>query len=529
MHCPDCGTQNPDTSRFCSSCGAALAQKVQPDPSPSQAPPILPPEPPPVPSSPEPEEVMSHKSSPDLPPVEPPPILSREPPPEPPAPVLEEPLKSTMGQIARMGDRLLALILDSILIMASFVVSGMWAAVTWGGLTENGFSLVGKPALIAFLAMALFALLYYWLMEGLFGATLGKMILGIRVTAVSGQRCGLKSSLIRTLLRIIDGLFVYLVGFLVALFSKQRQRIGDHMAKTVVVEKHTGKALRIVFTALWLFLVAGGIVFAWSLHRGAAATSGNAGAALKVEKFEFLETKDGAVRPSTTYRPGDKLFTRYTLAGYGIDSQGRANLRIAITVTDPNTLTVVQWQGNLNRKLADDESAQGSFNFTLMPYVPPGTYRIRMKVEDDVRNKVSEQITNFTVDAPAPVFSSSLDLRDMLLSLSDGGPPVTEAVSRGTTVYLNAKLAGMQFAGDRIQVRIAFQLINPQGEVLIDKPDFIVFSDSFEYHPPGFYLPISSTVNLPASGSEGTYTQKYVVTDLTANTSATFTEKVDVN
>jgi hypothetical protein len=152
-----------------------------------------------------------------------------------------------------------------------------------------------------------------------------------------------------------------------------------------------------------------------------------------------------------------------------------------------------------------------------------------MKVEDDVRNKVSEQITDFTVDAPAPVFSSSLDLRDMRLSLSDGGPPLTEAVNRGTTVYLNAKLAGIQFAGDRIQVRIAFQLIDPQGEVLIDKPDFIVFSDSIEYHPPGFYLPISSTVNLPSSGSEGTYTQKYVVTDLTANTSATFTEKVDVH
>jgi uncharacterized RDD family membrane protein YckC len=471
---------------------------------------------------------MSQNVPPDQPPPEPPPVPSPEPLPTPPAPTPEKPLKSGNVQIARMGDRLLALILDSALIVASFIVSGMWAAVRWGGLTENGFSLVGKPALVAFLAMALFTFFYYWLMEGLFGATLGKMILGIRVTAVSGQRCGLKSSLIRNLLRIVDGLFVYLVGFLVALCSKQRQRIGDHLAKTVVVEKHTGKALRVVFTALWLILVCGGIVIAWSLHRGASATSGNAGAVLKVATFEFLQTKDGPARTSTAYRPGDKLFTRYALSGYATDSQGRANLRISINVTDPNTITLAQWQGNLNRKLAENETAQGSFNFTLAPYAPPGTYRIRMKVEDDVRNKVSEQTTNFTVDAPAPVFSSSLDLRDMRLSLSEGGPPLAQAVSRGTTIYLNAKLAGIQFAGDRIQVRIAFQLIDPQGEVLIDKPEFIALNESFAYHPPGFYLPFSSTVNLPSTGPIGTYTQKYEVTDLTANVSATFMQKVDV-
>jgi uncharacterized RDD family membrane protein YckC len=438
-------------------------------------------------------------------------------------------VKSPAGRIARLGDRLLALILDSILIVAAFVLSGMWAAVTWGGVTKNGFSLVATPALIAFLATTLFAFFYYWLMEGLFGATFGKMILGIQVTGVSGQRCGLKSSLIRNLLRIIDGLFFYCVGFLVALCSKQRQRIGDHGAKTVVVEKRTGKGLRVVFTMLWLLLVGGGIVFAWFLHRNAPQSSWIAGDSLKVATFEFLETKDGAVRASALYRPGDKLFTRYTIAGYETDDQGRVNLRIAIDVTDPNSLTVAKWQGNLNRKLGEDESAQGWFNCTLLPYAPPGTYRIRLTVRDDARNKVAEQITVFTVNAPQPVFSSSLDLRDMQLSLSDGGPPVTEAVSPGTTVYLNAKLAGMQFAGDRIQVRVAFQLIDPQGEVVIDKPDFIVLNDSFGYHPPGFYLPLSSTVNLPSTGAVGTYTQRYEVTDLVANASATFTQQVEVH
>lgn len=522
MLCPDCGTNNPDTSRFCSSCGAALTRTAPPEPAPPQTPPMEAPEqpvpPPPQPEGEGPAQAPSHQALPETPPP---------PSPEPPPPGPEGP-PSPSVTIARMGDRLLALVLDSILIIAAFVVSGMWAAVRWGGVTENGFSLVGIPAAIALLATALFGFFYHWLMEGMFGATLGKLILGIRITALSGERCGMKRALVRTLLRIIDGLFFYLVGFVVALCSKERQRIGDHVAKTRVVKKQGGKALRTVFTVLWLILVAGALVSAWFLHRGAPPSSAAAGNGLKVARFEFLEKRDGAVRTSAVYHPGDTLFTRYTLAGYETDDQGRVNLRIAIAVTDPNSLTVAQWEGTLNRKLADDETPQGRFTFTLLPYVPPGTYRIRMTVRDDARNKVAEQITVFTVDAPQPVFSSSLDLRDMQLSLSDGGPPVREAVSPGATVYLNAKIAGVQFARDRVQVRVAFQLIDPQGEVVIDKPDFITINESVEYHPPGFYIPLSSTVHLPSSGPVGTYTQKYEVTDLVAGASATFTQKVDV-
>jgi uncharacterized RDD family membrane protein YckC len=39
----------------------------------------------------------------------------------------------------------------------------------------------------------------------------------------------------RNLMRIIDGLFFYLVGFIVALASKKNQRLGDIVARTYVV------------------------------------------------------------------------------------------------------------------------------------------------------------------------------------------------------------------------------------------------------------------------------------------------------
>jgi uncharacterized RDD family membrane protein YckC len=42
---------------------------------------------------------------------------------------------------------------------------------------------------------------------------------------------------IRTLLRLVDGLFGYLVGFVVVLASDKNQRLGDMAAKTLVVRK----------------------------------------------------------------------------------------------------------------------------------------------------------------------------------------------------------------------------------------------------------------------------------------------------
>jgi uncharacterized RDD family membrane protein YckC len=38
-----------------------------------------------------------------------------------------------------------------------------------------------------------------------------------------------------TVLRIIDGLFAYLVGFIVVLSSDRRRRLGDMAARTLVV------------------------------------------------------------------------------------------------------------------------------------------------------------------------------------------------------------------------------------------------------------------------------------------------------
>jgi uncharacterized RDD family membrane protein YckC len=77
---------------------------------------------------------------------------------------------------------------------------------------------------------------YYVLLEGYLGQTVGKMATGIKVvTEATGQAPGIAAAAIRTVLRLIDGLFCYAVAFITALASAKRQRLGDMAAHTLVV------------------------------------------------------------------------------------------------------------------------------------------------------------------------------------------------------------------------------------------------------------------------------------------------------
>ncbi|WP_170324054.1 RDD family protein [Cryptosporangium phraense] len=85
-------------------------------------------------------------------------------------------------------------------------------------------------------AWLLVVALYYVLMENRLGQTVGKMVTGIRVVdEQTGGRPSVGAAVARTAGRLIDGIFAYLVGFLVVLGSQRRRRLGDMFAKTLVV------------------------------------------------------------------------------------------------------------------------------------------------------------------------------------------------------------------------------------------------------------------------------------------------------
>lgn len=71
--------------------------------------------------------------------------------------------------------------------------------------------------------------------EGLHGATLGKLICGLRVLSDDGNTCNLKAAVIRTIAFLVDALFFGLVAYVSMSRTDLNQRYGDRWAKTIVV------------------------------------------------------------------------------------------------------------------------------------------------------------------------------------------------------------------------------------------------------------------------------------------------------
>ncbi|MCH8053476.1 MAG: RDD family protein, partial [Planctomycetes bacterium] len=79
---------------------------------------------------------------------------------------------------------------------------------------------------------------YCTLCEALFARTPGKAVVRCRVVDEAGGRCGFSVILIRNLVRMIElfPLFQLWPTFILMLFTRNRQRLGDLLARTIVVE-----------------------------------------------------------------------------------------------------------------------------------------------------------------------------------------------------------------------------------------------------------------------------------------------------
>jgi uncharacterized RDD family membrane protein YckC len=118
-----------------------------------------------------------------------------------------------------VGRRFLAVLVDFIILGIVFgILSFVFRGSTVGTVLE---SVIGIAYLIV--------------LEATQGATIGKKVLGLRVVRLDGTPIGWGESIIRNLLRIVDGIGAYLLGAILIWTSPTKQRLGDRVAKTVVV------------------------------------------------------------------------------------------------------------------------------------------------------------------------------------------------------------------------------------------------------------------------------------------------------
>lgn len=142
-----------------------------------------------------------------------------------------------MSDYAGLVERAVAAIIDQILIG---IVTGVLVALGIGGAsfaisTGNVAEAIAAMFTILIVTTVLW-ILYFTILEGTSGQSLGKRIMHIRVVREDGAPMDLVTAFIRNLLRIIDYLpTLYIFGIIMILISNERQRLGDMAAKTVVI------------------------------------------------------------------------------------------------------------------------------------------------------------------------------------------------------------------------------------------------------------------------------------------------------
>jgi uncharacterized RDD family membrane protein YckC len=165
---------------------------------------------------------------------------------------------TTRYRFARLGDRFIAFALDIALLFGLFAIVDAWVFMRFGAFDGTELQLTIASLVIVVTLNAAVLFLYACLLEAACGATLGKVLVGIRVVRTI-ECSALSACALRNLLKIVDGLGFYLVGAAVAACSEVRQRIGDICAHTAVIEDRFGIPARVGAVVLWIATIAGAV------------------------------------------------------------------------------------------------------------------------------------------------------------------------------------------------------------------------------------------------------------------------------
>ena len=120
---------------------------------------------------------------------------------------------------ASIGRRILASLIDFFIYYLTGVLLGLFFDTQDDGVFS--YNLEGVGALISFCF-----LFFLWpISEGIWGQTIGKRFLDLKVVTKKYEAINLGQAFGRFFLGIID--FIFLIGIVVALINKNNQRLGD--------------------------------------------------------------------------------------------------------------------------------------------------------------------------------------------------------------------------------------------------------------------------------------------------------------
>lgn len=129
--------------------------------------------------------------------------------------------------------RLAAFVIDVFVMLALYMLSGMIL-----GLAVFSAPILSLPMVGFWFYGGMFALSWIYfagLESSSIQATVGKKLLGLKVTTLSGKRIGFLRASARYFSKILSRL-IFMIGFLMVAFTKKKQGLHDKIAQTLVIK-----------------------------------------------------------------------------------------------------------------------------------------------------------------------------------------------------------------------------------------------------------------------------------------------------
>jgi len=158
-------------------------------------------------------------------------------------------IEQSIPRYANFGNRLLAFIIDSIIL--SFITAIIYVpAIFFFGLKdfidrprgveedealEFAIQIVGVFGLLFLLTILVYWLYYAYQESGIHQATFGKRAMSIKVTDLNGNRISFAKASGRFFGKILSRMIMW-IGFIMAAFTEKKQALHDIIAETLVIE-----------------------------------------------------------------------------------------------------------------------------------------------------------------------------------------------------------------------------------------------------------------------------------------------------
>ena len=231
---------------------------------------------------------------------------------------------------------------------------------------------------------------------------------------------------------------------------------------------------------------------------------------------------------SFRFLPGDYVYFTFQIAGFGVQSSNRGEVRkISLTYDvrpeDSNGVPLTaSSSGAIEAELSPEDknwTPKRRASFLIPGFIGAGDFHIHVAVKDQVAKSETAKDFAFHVGGLEVQTANAITVQGFrfLRKESDEEPLEVAAYSPGDTVYARFEMVGFK-TGPQNAYHLSYgvTVLRSDGKPYLEEPKAAELSDSSFY--PAQYLPGDLTVTTAASSTRGEYIVLITVRDLISNT-----------